>query len=113
MGQLLIEFRKYVTIQDNSVDRFLDNVLKKRNFLIHNFFRQRQKKFRTEKGRMEMLKELLGIQNELERATALTNGMRVALSRAINLKNKNQDKNGDERNPASEVLFEMIVNLPE
>ena len=113
MGALLSEFRKYVTIHDNTIEQYLDNALKKRNFLIHHFFGQREKKFQTEKGRIEMLKELVGIQKELERATDLTNGMRVALSEAVSVKKKNKNIKADERNSSSEVLFTMSVNIPE
>lgn len=110
MGALLSEFRKYVKIHDNTIEQYLDNALKKRNFLIHHFFRQRQKKFHTEKGRMAMLKELVGIEKELEQATDLTNGMRVALSEAVSVK---KNIKADERDSGSKVLFTMSVNIPE
>lgn len=112
MGALLSEFRKYVKIHDSTIEQYLDNALKKRNFLIPHFFRQRQKKFHTEKGRMEMLKELVGIEKELEQATDLTNGMRVALSKAVSIE-KNKNIKTDERDSDSQVLFTISVNIPE
>ncbi len=113
MGSLLKEFKKYVTIHDDKVEQCLDNALKKRNFLIHHFFRQRYKKFRTKTGRIGMLNELMGIQKDLETATALTNGMRIALSKAIDLKRKNKDIKADERDPDSNTLFTVTINRPE
>ena len=39
-----------------------------------------------------MLAELVGIENELKRATDLINGMRVAISEALGSKSGNEDK---------------------
>ena len=107
MGALLNEFRKYVTIDDSMVEQCLYNPLEKRNFLIHRFFLERDEKFRTEKGRMEMMQELLHIQNELEIATKLTNGMRIAVSEALDL------KEGKEQDTSTEALFSIRLNIPE
>ena len=59
-----------------------------------------------------MLKELIGIEKELERATDLTNGMRVALSKAIDLE-KNKDIKTDEHDSTSNALFTISINMPE
>ena len=112
MGALLKKFKKYVTIDDDRVEQCLDSALVKRNFLIHDFFLEREKKFDTEKGRREMVRELIGIQKELEIATKLTNGMRVAVSEALGLKYGNEDK-AEERDTASEALFSIKVHIPE
>ena len=113
IGALLREFRKYVTINDGTIEQFLDNALQKRNFLIHDFFRQRQEKFRTNKGRMEMLAELVGIENELKRATDLINGMRVAISEALGSKSGNEDIKTEKCEPANNALFSINVRIPE
>lgn len=107
MGALLYEFRKYVTIDDSTVEQCLYNPLEKRNFLIHRFFLERNEKFRTKKGRMEMMQELLHIQEELEIATKLTNGMRIAVSKALDL------KEGKEQDTPQETLFSIRLNIPE
>ena len=112
MGALLKKFKKYVTIDDGKVEQCLDSALVKRNFLIHDFFLEREKKFDTEKGRREMLKELTHIERELKMATKLTNGMRLAISEALGLKYGNEEK-GEERDTASEALFSIKVHIPE
>lgn len=110
MGRLLTEFRKYVTIDDNSVEQCMSSALKKRKFLVHHFFRIRQEKFHTEKGRMELLAELVEIQRELERATNLTNGIRVAVSEQLG--SKNESTKADERDTASDTIVSIKVATP-
>ncbi len=103
MGVLLSELRKHVRIGDENVVVLMDEALKKRNFLMHNFFRQRNEAFQTEKGRMDMLKELVEIGSLIENATNITNGMRVALERAID--------GGEIAAPNSDVLFSMEIDV--
>ncbi len=106
-GALLKELRKHVAIHDNTIEQCLDNALQKRNFLIHRFFRETEK-FHTKKGRMEMLRELVGIEKELEKATRLIDGMRVALSKA-----KDKNIKANKRDSTSDSLFTISVNMPE
>ena len=102
MGALLSDFRKHVKISDDTVAASLSDALRKRNFLIHYYFRQRQDMFATERGRLKMLAELVSISDVLEKAADLTNGMRVALRRALE---------DDVREVAnSEVLFSIEVD---
>ena len=110
MGRLLAEFRKHVTIDDHTVEQCMDSALQKRNFLIHHFFRKRQEKFRTEKGRMELLAELVAIERELKHATDLTNGMRVAVSRKLGL--NNDSMKAEEGDTASDTLFSFEIATP-
>lgn len=112
IGSLLKEFKKHVTVSDSTIKQFLDNARDKRNFLIHHFFRQRQAKFDTEKGRMEMLAELVSIEKELEMATKLTNGMRIAVSERLDLQHENED-GMEADNTTSDALFSIEIHIPE
>ena len=51
-----------------------------------------------------MLAELVGIGEVLEKGTDITNGMRVALCRAL--------EDGEREVPNSEVLFSIEVDTP-
>ena len=113
IGSLLKEFKGYVTISDRTVEQFLNNARKKRNFLIHHFLRQRRDRFDTEQGRMEMLAELVSIEKELKIATRLINGMRIAVSEKPGLKSENKNITAEESDTASEVLFSLRIHLPE
>ena len=113
IGALLQEFRNYVTVNDDKIEQSLHNALEKRNFLIHGFFRQREGKFRSKEGRIEMLAELIDIEKELKRATDVVNGMRVALLDALDLKSENRNRNTEECDTANNVLFTIDVELPE
>ena len=110
MGRLLAKFRKNVTIDDDAVEQCMDSALQKRNFLIHHFFRNRQEKFHTEKGRMELLAELVAIECELKHATDLTNGMRVAISEQ--LASKDESMKTEEGDTASDTLFSIEIATP-
>ena len=112
IGRLLAEIRKIVTIDDNTVEECMDSALTKRNFLIHHFFRQRNEKFLTENGRMEMLRELVAIESELKLATDLTNGMRVAVSTALGLSDEKEYMEASECDSASDTLFTMSISIP-
>ena|SRR5215510_6004284 len=104
LGALLGQFRKHVTISEDEVSALLSDALQKRNFLIHRFFLDRQEKFRTEKGRFEMLSELVAIDVQLQKATDVTNGMRIALCRAL--------EHGEREVPNDKVLFSIEVDIP-
>ena len=54
-----------------------------------------------------MMQELLHIQHELEIATKLTNGMRIAVSEVLDL------KEGKEQGASQETLFSIRLNIPE
>ena len=113
IGALLREFRKYVTINDDLIEQSLHSALEKRNFVIHGFFRQREEKFRTKEGRIEMLEELVGIGSELQRVADVINGMRVALLDALGLKYENSDIKTEECGTDNNVLFTIDIKIPE
>ena len=105
MGALLKELQKHVEIEAAWVSDLLNIALNNRNFLIHKYFLKRQAQFRTEAGRVEMLRELLSIQDALEKATSMTNGMRIALGRALG---DNQSDSG-----SSQAVFSIKVDVPQ
>ena len=105
MGALLKELQKHVEIDAEWVSDLLNIALNNRNFLIHNYFLERQAKFRTEAGRLEMLRELISIGDALEKATRITDGMRIALRSALG---ESQIDSG-----SSQTLFSIKIEVPE
>lgn len=110
MGALLTEFKKFVKVNNDKVVNLMDVALQDRNFLMHHFFRERNEKFGTEQGRMEMLRELVSIDNELRTARDITNGMRVALCEALSYKEGTGGTEQQDRKIDSRVLFTMEVD---
>ena len=112
MGTLLMEFKKHVKINDDKIASQMDAALQKRNFLMHHFFRERNERFDTEQGRMEMLKELVGVDSELRMAKDMTNGMRVALCRTLNYNDGAEDSDQGDGGTSSNGLFSAEINIP-
>lgn len=83
MGSLLRELSNYVTIQEESVARNLDEALKLRNFLMHNFFIARGQSLKSEEGRLSLLTELVEIERMLEQSCVITNAMRIAMCQTL------------------------------
>ena len=86
LGQLLQKVRKHVRFDDESVDGLFAVALDKRNFLIHRFFLDRSPAFSTTEGRLALLNELLGIENDLERCRVTVNAMRIAMCETIGVR---------------------------
>ena len=96
LGQLLSHFReKFVHEIDEWVPEYLEEGRKLRNFLIHDYFLNRDEQFGTRNGRMAMLEELLDIQRHLERGTDLLNGLRVAVGEAMGGRTRMASEGGD------------------
>ena len=101
-GQLLQMFiGDFVEEIDDWVPEFLDRARKRRNFLIHEYFLKRKEAMGAETGRVEILRELLDIKEDLRRAAGLVNGLRVAVA---------QTKQG-ERDPGSDSETVFSVKL--
>ena len=80
LGQLLLLFKKkFVEEIDEWVPEFLDEARKRRNFLIHEYFVERDNQMSTESGRFAILTELADIEAQLRRGEDLVNGLRVAV----------------------------------
>ena len=105
LGQLRNDFEKHVTKIDEWVSETLRTAIMSRNYLIHHFFLKRQDSFQTHSGRIGMLKELVEIGKSLEKATDLTNGMRVAVNRIL-------DGDLGERD-CSSALFSFEIDVPD
>ena len=80
--------------------------LTKRNFLMHHFFREREGKLNSERGRMELLSELTGIDVVLQQASTLIRAMRIAFARQAG--DDAHDSCSDEK-----AIFTMEVSLPD
>ena len=102
MGALLADFKKHLKVSDEAVSASLRDALRKRNFLIHRYFRDRQTKSESEQGRLNMLAELVEVGEVLKKATVLTNAMRIALCSAL--------EDGEREGPNSAVLFSIDVD---
>jgi hypothetical protein len=83
MGSLLRELSNYVTIQDESVARNLDEALRLRNFLMHNFFISRDQSLKSVEGRLSLLAELVEIGRILEQSRIIMNAMRIAMCETL------------------------------
>ena len=109
LGRLLQHFQnRFVKKIDEWVPEYLDEGRRLRNFLIHEYFLQREDKLGTKRGRMAVLKELLEIEMHLKRGADLMNGMRVAVGEAM-------DGPGRSGSGGGEVVFsvELDVEKPE
>ena len=71
-----------ITVTDERIWNLFHGARKVRNKLIHHYFRNKECKFSTQEGRMEMLQELVTIQTPIRKAKELISGMSVAVSRA-------------------------------
>lgn len=69
MGRLLCEIRKVISVEKN-IAELLEKALKKRNFLIHRFFKDYALDFMDTEGRKKMLSELLDYINLFKIADA-------------------------------------------
>lgn len=106
MGDLLKNhFRKVFRIHDFTVEGLMDSGLNARNYLMHNFLREREQYLGNEDGRFMLLTELTEIGRMLESATDLTNGMRVATVQVLE----------GTRRPVSEgdSLFSLEIQVPD
>jgi hypothetical protein len=107
MGRLLTDVRKYVTFLEPEIDHKLTEALDARNFLMHNFFLEREERFRSGLGRMAMINELLGIETQLEEARGWFAGLRIAMLRATKAKH---DPTGVH---SSNAVFSVEIDLPD
>ena len=67
LGQLLLELKKYVAVQDE-LARILSEALSKRNWLVHDYFKERAEEFVTDAGCHRMISELEGTQQLFKHA---------------------------------------------
>ena len=81
----------------------LQHALESRNFLIHHFFLERDKKFENKAGRFAMLKELVGIECELETVTGWIAGLRVAIEETLSGKGRAEARRED-------VIFSAMLD---
>ena len=107
IGQLLKDLEKKTKNLDEWVNDLFKTAREKRNFLIHHYFLERQDKFQTLSGRMEMLEELCSIEKTLKEATDMANGMRTAIIRRLE---EGQQKESDR---TSTVLASFEVDVPD
>ena len=104
IGQLLRDFDAHIRKIDQPLRDALQLALKKRNFLIHRYFLDREAGFRRRAGRMKMMRELLGIERTLDNAATISRAMRIALAEHL-----------DGRGPESaeeDVLFTFELDDP-
>jgi len=83
MGALLHESRKVFTIEDADIDSLLTGALKMRNFLMHEFFRARERDFPLEVKRKRVFAELIEIGLTLKKAMFAVRGMNSAIQQYL------------------------------
>jgi hypothetical protein len=69
MGRLMNSLRSITTLGDD-LESLLRKALGKRNWLVHDFFRERAEEFNSGAGRQEMLKEIDGCRELFQAADA-------------------------------------------
>jgi hypothetical protein len=87
IGQLLRELRKFVAIENETVERGLDEALACRNRLMHSFFLGLGDAdgLASEKSRKATVAYLLAAEGLLDRARITVNAMRIAMCRALTI----------------------------
>jgi len=85
MGQLINELSKHVSFPNNEVPGYFDEALKKRNFLMHRFFLERESGMSTQDERLGLISEILIIQDEFDRARIMINAMRIAMAKTLGI----------------------------
>jgi len=85
MGQLLKKLSQHVTVEDDSVFGEFEVALRQRNYLMHEFFLERNSELESEEGRMRLLKELLTVEGYLERSRVRINAMRIAMCETLGI----------------------------
>ena len=88
MGALLTELRKLFTIDDAEIDTLLSDALKKRNFLMHEFFRAREPDFPSKLKRQRIFEELIEIGLTLKKAMFAVRGMNAAIQQYLQIDDK-------------------------
>jgi hypothetical protein len=83
MGTLLKDLRSEFTIDDTEIDDVLSIALKKRNHLMHNFFRVRVPDFPNPEKRPEIIGELIETGLILKKAMITVRGMTVGMEQAL------------------------------
>ncbi len=84
LGQLLKRVRKAID-KSSDVDALLDEVLKKRNWLAHQFFADRSIEFTMESGRKDMIQELQELIILFKRADHATELIYLPILRGIGM----------------------------
>ncbi len=79
MGTLLKDLRTIFTIDDTDIDSTLDDALRKRNYLMHEFFRVREPDFTSTEKRNQIFGELIEIGLVLKKAMFTVRGMQAAI----------------------------------
>ena len=72
LGRLLRDLKKYASVPDE-LEQTLEEALKKRNWLVHNYFKDRAEEFMSSAGCNLMISELEGAQQLFVDATHTLN----------------------------------------
>jgi hypothetical protein len=85
MGSLLHELKSLVTLKEGDPRERMEAALKVRNYLMHRWFLDRRETFKSARGRMALLQELVGMERLLESARVTANAMRIAMCRTLGI----------------------------
>jgi hypothetical protein len=83
LGALLTDLRKEFTLDDAEIDTLLEDARKKRNYLMHNFFRVREPDFPFPDKREEIFGELVTTGLFLKKAMIAVRGMTAGMEAAL------------------------------
>jgi hypothetical protein len=87
MGPLIKEFRKLHKVGEGpeGAEDILENARKRRNFLMHNFFWEKESDFLSEGGRTRMINELSVFSNDMEKADSLVTAIYTGLAQELGM----------------------------
>ena len=83
LKELIDTLRNRIVITDERVWESFHTARKVRNFLIHDYFTNKENTLETQTGRIEMLKELVLIETPIRKAKELLNGISAAANKAL------------------------------
>ncbi|MEB3263528.1 MAG: hypothetical protein VKJ66_04060 [Synechococcus sp.] len=84
MGRMMSSLRD-VTYVDDDLEQLLNEALRKRNWLVHHFFRERASEFMSSPGREQMISEIDGCRDLFQSADKRLEAIVVPLRRKAGL----------------------------
>ena len=91
LGNLLKQISKICSVSEG-IESSIKEALKKRNYLIHNFFRTHNFAINSQEGRETMIAELRDIFKALNRANSILSGMTHTLNEIFNRPNITEEE---------------------
>lgn len=85
MGRLLRDLKSLLTFNEESPRERMEAAVEARNYLMHTWFLDRREDFKSEAGRMALMRELIGMEQLLDSARVTANAMRIAMCEKLGI----------------------------